>query len=63
MSERYNADGPVVVWLDYGCEGWRPSSYDTVKEALLGERYGNRFVVTRVVKFEVKEKPNEETNS
>lgn len=46
--------GPYVLWQDYGYEGWHPTSYPTLKDALLGERY-NSFVITRVVEFDVNE--------
>lgn len=45
--------GPVIVWVNYGCEGWAPTSYPTLKAALLGQRYGSDFVLTRLVEFDV----------
>jgi hypothetical protein len=47
--------GPFVVWQNYGCEGWAPTSYETLKEALLAHRYQTEWVVTKLVKFEVTE--------
>ena len=47
--------GPVVLWENYGCEGWKPKSYGTIKEALMDTRYNSEFVVTRIVDFDVKE--------
>lgn len=47
--------GPVILWLDYGYEGWAPSSHATLKDALAEDRFGHRFVITRVVDFDVTE--------
>jgi hypothetical protein len=49
--------GPYVVWEDHGYEGWMPKSYETLKEAVSGERYTNEWIVTKVVPFEVNEVP------
>lgn len=40
--------------LVYGYEGWKPTSYDTAKEALTAPRY-NRFILTKPLVFEVVE--------
>lgn len=49
--------GPYIVWIDYGCEGWLPTSYPTLKEALLADKYGSKFVVTRgAIDFDAIEK-------
>ena len=56
MARREDADGPIILWLDYGnYEGWKPVSFDSVKEALEDDRYGNEFRVTRLTRYEVKE--------
>lgn len=47
-------EGPYVVWQNYGCEGWHPSSYSDISDALLATKY-NDFVITKIVKFEVVE--------
>jgi hypothetical protein len=52
---REAAAGPYVVWTDYGCEGWAPKSFATLKEALEAEHYGS-FVITRLVEYEIVEK-------
>lgn len=44
------------MWVNNGYEGWSPRSYGTLKEAILGERYNNDFVITKIVDFETKEK-------
>ena len=57
MARRDDEKGPIIRWLNYGVyEGWRPCSYDTVKEALEDDNYGNRFLITRLVQYEVQEK-------
>lgn len=57
MAKRDGIDGPVIRWLDYGAyEGWKPDSYDTVKEALEDTNYGNKFVITRLVQYDIQEK-------
>jgi hypothetical protein len=61
MIDNWHTKGPIVVWLNGGCEGWHPRSYATVKEALMDpERAGYcEFVITRVVEFDVVEKADE----
>lgn len=48
--------GPFIVWTDYGCEGWHPTSYATLKEAVSAPRYNSRVTITRLVEFDVSEK-------
>jgi hypothetical protein len=48
-------EGPYTLWLDYGYEGWKPTDYDTLEEALRGERFYNNWVITRAVRYEVKD--------
>lgn len=55
MAERDDALGPFIVWQDSGVEGWGPTSYDTIKEALLAPKYASRWVLTKTVDFEVVE--------
>jgi len=55
MAKRDDPHGPYIRWIHFGYEGWRPKSYDTVKEALIDENYGNDFVITKIVDYEVKE--------
>ncbi len=33
MDER-KPKGPYILWIDYGCEGWAPLSFDSLSEAL-----------------------------
>lgn len=56
MSSATDAVGPIVVWENYGYEGWHPKSFATVKEALLGERYNSEFVITKRMEFDVIDK-------
>jgi hypothetical protein len=50
-----DTDGPVIVWENYGCEGWQPKSYPTLKDALLAARYNSEFVFTKRAEFDVVE--------
>lgn len=50
------ACGPYILWLDYGCEGWKPESFPTLKQALSANRYSSNFVVTKLLDFDVVEK-------
>lgn len=56
VAERDTTSGPIIAWFDYGVEGWKPRSFDTAKEALLATRYGDAFLLTRLVQFDVQEK-------
>jgi hypothetical protein len=48
-----NVSGPIILWENYGYEGWQPKSYQTMKEALSAQRYQSEFVVTMLVDFDV----------
>jgi hypothetical protein len=48
--------GPYIVWTDYGCEGWQPESYSTLKEAMAAPRYGGEnTIITKSAKYEIVE--------
>jgi hypothetical protein len=47
--------GPIIVWENYGYEGWQPRSFATIKEALETHRYNSEYVITRCVSYEVRE--------
>lgn len=47
--------GPFIVWEDYGCEGWQPKSYPTMREALCVQKTYN-FVITKIAEFNVIER-------
>lgn len=54
MSEKeLRTAGPVIVWLDYGSEGWVPESFPTLKAALEAQRYSHDFVITRKAEYDV----------
>lgn len=53
MANASELNGPIIVWVNYGYDGWAPTSYLTVKDALLGGRHGSEFVITRLVAFDV----------
>jgi hypothetical protein len=46
MSAR-TPTGPIIVWQDYGCEGWHPTSYATLAEALTKGGIDANHVVTQ----------------
>ncbi len=48
-----------TLWLDYGCEGWKPYEYETFKECFLADKYGNDFRITKDVVIQVIEKDGE----
>jgi hypothetical protein len=60
--DNYNSDGPYILWVDGGYEGWSPRSYPTLTEALSDWRDGSKFVITKVVKYEVVEAPDDRSN-
>jgi hypothetical protein len=47
--------GPYIVWQDWGYDGWSPTSYNTLKDALSASRMTSRFVLTKVVDVDVVE--------
>ena len=54
MSESDNIKGPYIVWKDYGYDGWKPESYDTLEEAVERKSYGYETgVVTRLVNYKI----------
>lgn len=54
-STNKNIIGPYILWQNYGCEGWKPTSFNSIKEALEGEKY-SEFTITKAIDYEVKEK-------
>ena len=53
MSTIEDAKGPYIVWINNGCEGWQPTSYLTIKEALEGHRYSPEYVITKKCEYRV----------
>ena len=51
----------VIIWADYGYEGWKPTGYATDADAaqaiIRGEFYGARYLVTRLTPVEIKIAP------
>ena len=62
MSNDEETKGPIIVWQDYGYEGWHPTSYPTLKDALVAQKY-NDFVVTSLVDFDVVAKSSGDRNT
>ena len=54
MAERTEAEltKPFIVWVDYGSEGWSPTGYDTLKDAITDTKYTSRWIVTKRVEWE-----------
>jgi hypothetical protein len=52
----YKPTKKYLLWINYGCEGWGFYEYDTIEECLTHENYGNDFIITKAVDWEVKEK-------
>ncbi len=50
-------DGPIVLWVNYGYEGWQPKSFASIREALEEDKGYCEWVITRLVMYEVIEKP------
>jgi hypothetical protein len=48
---RFDASGPFILWEDYGCEGWKPRSFDSIDQIPPFIQQGclNRFVVTSML--------------
>jgi hypothetical protein len=55
MSTLEDAKGPYVVWINNGCEGWQPTSFSSLYEALNSHKYSVEWVITKIVKYEIKE--------
>jgi hypothetical protein len=44
-------DGPYILWLDYGVDGWSPKSFPTLKDALIADRRDHDWVITKRLDF------------
>lgn len=40
-------EGPIIVWEDFGTEGWHPTSYPSIVDAIARHRGANGVVITR----------------
>jgi hypothetical protein len=52
MSSPEDIAGPIILWVDNGCEGWSPSSFPTIKAALEMPRYTSNFKITRAIEYD-----------
>jgi hypothetical protein len=48
-----------IVWLDYGCEGWKPNYFDTLEDCINCENYGQGMMITKNVNLLFSEKQQE----
>lgn len=48
----YDAHGTYVIWIDYGVEGWKPHSFDTVREALEFNKNSDNWILMKRVKYD-----------
>jgi len=55
MSTMEDAKGPFIVWVNNGCEGWQPTSFNSILEALESHKYSIEWVITKRISYEVKE--------
>ena len=55
MSTLENAKGPYIVWENNYCEGWQPTSFNTILEALEKQKYSIEWLITKTISYEVKE--------
>jgi hypothetical protein len=44
-----------IVWVRNGCDGWSPTEYITLEEAIHHESYGSEKIITKEVRYEIKE--------
>ncbi len=54
MSTEEEIIGPYILWVDYGYEGWKPRSFNSINEALKADKF-NEWIITKRVDFEAKE--------
>lgn len=48
-------EGPYILWINYGCEGWKPGSYHSLEEALRVDTYGSEAIITKEVSYFIQE--------
>lgn len=46
MSSPEDVKGPIIVWEDYGLEGWSPRSFASLLDAVKAGAITGRCVVT-----------------
>lgn len=49
-----------ILWIYYGSDGWTPTGFDTIKEALDETKYGNIWKITKNIDYKVTEKRHEQ---
>lgn len=54
MSEA-SIKGPIILWINFGYEGWAPYSFETVEAALKAEKYDCPWTITKAVQYEITE--------
>lgn len=52
--------GPYTVWQNYGTDGWHFTDYPTLEEALLANRHGYDWCITKMVQFKLVDMTPEE---
>ncbi len=50
-----------IVWTDYGYEGWRPTGYDSIEDAVRHESYGSETIITTKVNILISELVDKES--
>lgn len=53
MSE--GTEGPIIMWINYGSDGWKPTSYPSVRSALEADRFTSQFIITKPLAYDVVE--------
>ena len=53
MIQLTSFEGPYILWLDYGTEGYKPFSFQTLKEALESQKYSSGWIITKKVEYRV----------
>ena len=48
QSDDKDIVGPIILWVDNGCEGWQPRSYNSIDEALKAGKYSSWIITKRV---------------
>lgn len=46
---------PYIVWSDGGYDGWYPTGYNTLDEALKHESYGAEKIITKPCFYKIQE--------
>ncbi len=52
QSDDKDVIGPIILWADYGYEGWKPYSYNSIDEALKASKYCD-WIITKKVEWKV----------